>query len=145
MTKQLTHVEIHLPYFKQGDDLGWCLEKTDNNVLDALDMHMKMLESTIMQLKEIKNIIRESGKDGFELEADTHYIGLSGPTDVLEKLVKAEVVELDMFDDDEEDWDDEDDEEEDWDEEDETDDEEVDVDKLNDLDDYVRERAERKN
>jgi len=137
MTKQLTHVEIHLPYFKQGDDLGWCLEKTDNNILDALDMHMKMLEGTIMQLKEIKNIIKESGKDGFELEADTHYIGLSGPTDVLEKLVKAEVVELDMFEE-EEDWDEDDDnEDEDWDDEDDED--------VNDLDDYIKERAERKN
>jgi len=121
MTKQLTHVEIHLPYFKQGDDLGWCLEKTDNNVIDALEMHMSVLEGAIMQLREIKNIIKESGKDGFELEADTHYIGLSGPTDVLEKLVKAEVVELDMFEE-EEDWDDEED-EEDWDDEDEEDEE----------------------
>ena len=91
----------------------------------------------IMQLKEIKNIIKESGKDGFELEADTHYIGLSGPTDVLEKLVKAEVVELDMFEE-EEDWDEDDDnEDEDWDDEDDED--------VNDLDDYIKERAERKN
>jgi hypothetical protein len=105
MTKRLTYVKIHLPYFQQGDDFNCFLEKTNNNIFDALDMHMKMLDSAITQLREIKNILKESGKDDFYIEADTHSIGLCGSPDVLEKLFKAKVVELIMFDDQGTPWD----------------------------------------
>lgn len=49
-------VVIHLPYFKQGDDLRMCLDDTEN-LADALEAHAEQMDAAAKQLRAIKEIV----------------------------------------------------------------------------------------
>lgn len=89
-------LQIYLPYFKQGCDLGGCLESTETNG-EALELHANMLKSAAEQLLKIKKTI-----DGHkvDIQADTHFIGICGEDDIMDELVEAKLAE-------EMDWEDE--------------------------------------
>jgi hypothetical protein len=108
--------EIHLPYFKQGDDLCCCLEDSKDNVVEALEKHAEMLNDAARQLICIKNVIEETKtNDKVYINAGTHVIEIDGPESLLKELLKNELIEVMEFDDgdDEDDEDDDDDEDED--------------------------------
>jgi len=66
--------ELHLPYFKQGDDLGHFVEKCDSHS-EALMSHSEMLNYTADILKRLADFAA-AGKISI-IQADTHYISLS--------------------------------------------------------------------
>jgi hypothetical protein len=75
--------EIHLPYFKQGDDLGHFLENSDN-IGVALMAHAEMLKEASNILVSVKYIV-----DGHnvKVDADTHMIFIEGPDEVIQRLI----------------------------------------------------------
>jgi hypothetical protein len=85
-----TRAEIHLPYFKQGDDCCRCIvmnEDGTQNVHRTLQNHINLLQYTVEKLQEIKNLIPED--TDLELYGDTHYISISGNTDDIQSLIQA--------------------------------------------------------
>jgi hypothetical protein len=101
--------EIHLPYFKQGDDLGHCLDHCPS-IEEALEQDAVNLEGAASILRQIKNMVKGHK---VEMQADTHYISISGEDDLIDALIKEELAYLDPFEDEEdEDWEEEDGEEE---------------------------------
>ena len=95
-------VVIHLPYFKQGNDLRMCLDDTEN-LADALEAHAEQMDAAAKQLRAIKKIV--AGQP-VEVNAGTHHIGITGPEAVLEQLLAEELAEKDDLDDLEDDLDD---------------------------------------
>mgnify|MGYP001172712982 CR=1 FL=1 len=106
--------EIHLPYFKQGDDLAGCIESAEGDVVKALELHAEMLDDAAHILMKIKNVIEEAkaSKEVY-IEADTHFISIEGPKEVLSSLIDNELVEVIEFDDEDDDDDGDDDDDED--------------------------------
>lgn len=99
----MKEAEIVLAYYKQGDDMAHCLQSTDN-CMEALISHASLLESCANQLKSIAEVICHA-KD-VTLEGDTHMITISGPDEVIDKLLEKELVNRTIF----EEFDEEDDE-----------------------------------
>jgi len=105
-------VEIHLGYFKQGDDLCHCLEATSNNV-DAFRMHAKMLYECAKHLDKIADVLNTHPKADMKIDAGTHFIGIDGDEKVLNILVEKDLATVSEWEDEEEDEDEENDEEDD--------------------------------
>ena len=82
-------LEIHLLYFKQGDDLSHCLESTKTNE-EALEYHAEMLKNASEHLLQIRDIIK--GHD-VQIQAGTHYIGICGEDSVMDKLIELDLAE----------------------------------------------------
>ena len=88
--KKMSHYELHLPYFKQGDDLSHMMWHTKNHGL-ALEQHADMLEEAVAILRRVAKAAKA---DGLRIDqADTHYIGVRCPTAAGEKLVKEGVID----------------------------------------------------
>jgi hypothetical protein len=84
--------EIHLPYFKQGDDLGHFL-RTVGDVQQALEQDALMLEDSAVILRKVKDVLAKfPGK--VEIKADTHMIFVDGDGEAIDALVAAEVAEI---------------------------------------------------
>jgi len=91
MSDDYIDADIHLPYFKQGDDLRHCLEET-NTPLEALDNHVKIMQITIELLKNIQFYIKEfKVQNKIHIDAGTHHIGINGPKDFINKLIKLKL------------------------------------------------------
>ena len=74
---------LYLPYFTQGDDLSEYLENT-GNVGEALEVHACEMDLAAAMLRSIKETI--SGHE-VSIEADTHFISLTGPVKVIDGLI----------------------------------------------------------
>lgn len=79
--------DIHLPYFKQGDDLHHHLEN-EPTIEQALEAHARQMEHTAQILREVKSKI--VGAE-IEMQADVHFISISGPASVIDALLAAEL------------------------------------------------------
>jgi len=93
---QQVNSQIHLHYFKQGDDLQSCLVTNKDGKVDvksSIMAHIDLLKASIKQLKGILEVLPDDGD--FSLEADGHYIGLSGPENIINQLVEKELVSVD--------------------------------------------------
>lgn len=85
---------ICLPYFKQGDDLAQFLEGEKSDYIKALRSHSELLHYSAWMLDEIADRIKKSGYKNIEIEAGTHFIGISGPEDLINKLVAEELAQF---------------------------------------------------
>lgn len=111
--KKTKYADICLPYFKKGDDMSHCLIECNGNISKALEMHSTLMLSASEQLINIKNFIDQHPDIEFSMEADTHMICLTGPTDLIDEMVKLDLVDDSMWEDmdededffDEENWD----------------------------------------
>lgn len=81
----MKQAEIHLPYFKQGDDLNHHLTHC-SSVEEALEAHAQQLEFAATILRSVKSMVTGQG---VELDADTHMIMVSGPDEIIEALVDS--------------------------------------------------------
>ena len=103
MVQQFTTVgEIRLSYYEQGDDLNNCYAYLDaeKKYLDfstTLENHIAMLQSAIYQLSEINEIYKQMNPKNVRLEGESHYIGISGPTNFISKLIEEQLVEKNPF------------------------------------------------
>ncbi len=98
------HAELHLPIFKQGDDLGHFLQSMDN--VSALKAYAETLESAAEILRTVAERIKDQE---VEINADTHFIGLTGPDELISQLIKDNLLEKsadEEFDEDDEDTED---------------------------------------
>ena len=95
--------EIHLPYFKQGDDLHHHLVHC-KSVEEALEAHAKQLEFAAAILRSVNGIV---AGQGVEMDADTHMITVSGPDEIIEALVDAKHASIPPWDDEGDDSEDE--------------------------------------
>ena len=91
-------VDVHLSYFKQGDDMHSCIVENNGkmDVKASIRNHVALLQSVINHLNKINELIPE-GND-LTLSADTHCISLSGNKDLLQKLVDNNLASFDEFD-----------------------------------------------
>lgn len=90
--------DIHLPYFKQGDDLGHHLSHSPT-VEAAIEAHAEQLEYAAQILRSIKDIIAGAEVD---IQADTHMIIIEGPDEIIDALVDAKYASPSWNEDDEE-------------------------------------------
>jgi hypothetical protein len=99
------YADIHLPYFKQGDDLAHHLSQCAT-VEEALEAHAQQLEFAAEILRNVKQMV--AGQN-VRFDADTHMIHVSGPDAIIDALIDAkygsrpfdEEDEYEEFDDDE--------------------------------------------
>lgn len=81
--KRRKTAELHLPIFKQGDDLGACLRQ-HGTVREALTAYSEMLG-------EAQAIVTALAAHGHQLEvtqADTHFIEIEGPSPLVDELIE---------------------------------------------------------
>jgi hypothetical protein len=95
MSDAMAYAEINLPYYKQGDDLDHHLSQCAT-VEAALEAHAQQLEAGAQMLRRVKDMV--AGK-AVEIDADTHMIHISGPEDVINALIDAELAWRDPFED----------------------------------------------
>lgn len=85
--KRRKTAELHLPIFKQGDDLRACLHQHDT-VREALIAYSGMLA-------EAQAIVTALAKHGHQIEviqADTHFIEVEGPSSLVDELIEKGVL-----------------------------------------------------
>lgn len=99
------NAEMHLPIYKQGDDLHHCLGVTKDNY-EALMLYSATLEEAAKQCREVAEAIKDKE---VTFDACTHWIGVDGPDDLIQLLIDRELLNEDPFADeeDEEEFDDE--------------------------------------
>jgi hypothetical protein len=97
----MKYAEIHLPYFKQGDDLNHHLSQC-STVEEALEAHAQQLEYAAVILRKVKEMV---AGQGVKFDADTHMIQVSGQDAIIEALIDAKYASR-SFGEDEEDEDD---------------------------------------
>ena len=103
----IKNYELHLPYFKQGDDLAHCKEHSKNDA-EAFLNHAEIMNETADILKILASKAKEHD---LKIDtADTHYISVSVDEEIGDILVKDELL-YEMFDDEEENHEDDFDEE----------------------------------
>ena len=105
-SKKTTIYELNLPYFKKGDDLLHHLDATKGNIPEAFKQHAEALEYAASMCRRMASVAVEV--PGIEVQADTHMITITGPTEQLEILTQGENSLLDKcpwYDDEDEDED----------------------------------------
>mgnify|MGYP001564129334 CR=1 FL=1 len=83
--------EIHVGYFKQGDDLQGCLSNCDNHPIKSLSSYARMLKDCSVHIDRIVHIIATNYEDEIkeiEITADCHFIEISGPDNLIDELVE---------------------------------------------------------
>jgi len=82
-------IDIHLGYFKQGDDLANCLGET-NSPVEALKAHAERMRSVAEHLDKIAAIVADFP---IEINADTHHIEMTCDEDLAQKLIDEDLAE----------------------------------------------------
>lgn len=101
--------EIHVGYFKQGDDLQGCLSNCANHPANALSSYASMLKECSTHIDRIFHIIVTNYEDRIkeiEITADCHFIEISGPDELIDELVEQDLAVYSENMEDEEDEDD---------------------------------------
>jgi hypothetical protein len=106
--------ELHLPYYKQGDDMSRYLGATAT-VAEALEEHARHMDVAATMLRTLKDAI--AGHD-VTISADTHLIAVAGPVALIDQLIEEELLVEDQWDPEADDEDDDDLDEEDLDDDD---------------------------
>lgn len=80
-------IEIHLPYFKRGDDLNLFLKDNPGSPSKAFLDHAQMLTETASFLTKASEIIGRYNKDEISIQADCHFIWIDGPDEMCKELL----------------------------------------------------------
>ena len=91
---EISQAEIHLGYYKQGDDLSHNIVKKtngDTDVIQSFKNHQKQLQHVINHLEDIIKVISKYPNSKLDLDADTHFISIYGDKLVIQELIKAEL------------------------------------------------------
>ncbi len=91
---------LHVPYFKQGDDLAHHLEKNKENVLDSLEDYWIQISSAAQTIHKTREIIKKHEKSlkDVNIDAQTHMIWIDGPNKIIDELIKEGLGEEDICD-----------------------------------------------
>jgi len=79
--------EIHLDYFKQGDDLNWYV-KQGKISHKALRSHAEQMREVAAVLEAIATIVEKYPSNQVKLDAGTHHIGITGPTEMIKEIIE---------------------------------------------------------
>ena len=72
-------VEIYFPYFKQGDDFDACQ--------GDLEQFVAFHQNVIQRTQEMLNLISEDQRQNVRGGGDTHACWLTGPKEIMDRLV----------------------------------------------------------
>lgn len=86
---------LSLPVFKMGDDLGYCIENNET-LTDAFMDQAASYEEAANLCKKMAAIASEYELDVY---AATHTIEVSGEENVIDKLIKEQILQEDEFED----------------------------------------------
>jgi hypothetical protein len=81
--------ELHLPVFKQGDDLAFCLRQTKTQG-DALRRYAEQLRAAATMCEIVADCCDTHRE--IEIDADTHYIGVTGPWNVIHDMIRRDLL-----------------------------------------------------
>jgi hypothetical protein len=81
--------EIRLPVFKQGDDLAYALSENGGDVVRGLLTQAEHYALASTQLIKLASHPRVAE---LTITADTHSIDVEGPQDLLDELIKRELI-----------------------------------------------------
>jgi hypothetical protein len=84
--------ELHLPVFKQGDDLHHKMEVTGGNLPEAFKLQAETYELAAEMCRKMAGVAVEHE---LSVDADTHMIMVGGPEDVMENLVVEGILDAD--------------------------------------------------
>lgn len=90
------YYEVHLPVFKQGDDLANCLGRNENVSHKALRDLAASYESAASQCRLLADACEAHSL--LQVEGCTHHIGIHGSESILEELVNLHLVQADDYD-----------------------------------------------
>ena len=95
--KKVLYADIQVPLYKVGDDVDHCMVKNGDkvDVKATLENYANMLQHAHDYVKKICEFIPE--KNDLDLYGCTHCVKLSGEPEVIERLVKFDLVALDEF------------------------------------------------
>ncbi len=88
----MTHSEIHLPILKKGDDMNDCLVKNTDGTVNVKESLAKYSDLLLLAVDTINNNIPDT--NNLTLCGDTHYIGLSGDAEIIQKLAGLNLVSV---------------------------------------------------
>ncbi len=94
------YYDFNLPIFKVGDDLGYQLEKSASTA-EAFKNLAAQYEECVRLCRIMASVAVEVPE--LEVQADCHYVGVSGPEDKLKPLVDDDVLSVSPFEEYEED------------------------------------------
>jgi hypothetical protein len=89
------YVEVHLGYYKQGDDMDRHLKNTKTPEA-AFRSHAENMRSVAEHLDKVASMI---SKHKVEVQADTHMIGICCDKKIADALIKAELADKDPMED----------------------------------------------
>jgi hypothetical protein len=104
--------ELHLPVFKQGDDLSEHVEENPGNPAKAFRDFAARYEEAAKRCMRVAGALSELPADKVTVDAGTHYIGIQAPPGSLAGLIADEILCIPEWDEDEEELSDEEDDDE---------------------------------
>ena len=87
------HASIWLDYFKQGDDFYQCKQENEDGSIDlkiTTKVMVSKLEGVINHLKAINDKLPDS--TSFNIYCENHYIGINGNDEIIDNLVKNQLI-----------------------------------------------------
>lgn len=102
---KVRHYDVSLPIFKKGDDMHHCLETTPS-AKEAFLKQAGAYEYCAEACKVLAEFVEKHPE--VEIDAQTHWLGLSGPEDLFADLLLQDIVYLAPGFDEEEDGDEDD-------------------------------------
>jgi len=99
---KISHADVYMPYYKQGDDLHSCLEQTNGDPIKAFRLHAEYMHSAAKLSEDIADFLEKyqnsdacvavanalQEKNLIEVSADTHHISISADSDLILQLVE---------------------------------------------------------
>lgn len=77
---------LHLPVYKQGDDLAHCLANANDNSVEALEALAAAYEHASDNCKQLASYLAKFPDSGIEVDGDSNTIEVTGPTELLEPI-----------------------------------------------------------
>jgi hypothetical protein len=91
--------DLHLPVFKQGDDLAHHLERNKDNPIHAFRDLAAQYECAAKICKDVAKVLATiKSISDVEVQADTHFIGVSAPEKYVRSLVEQEILVEENYD-----------------------------------------------
>ncbi len=95
------YYELHLPVFKQGDDLDYQLEQAKGNNAEALSALSECYQAAADACQRLSAMCAK--RPELQFEGCTHHIGVRGPSDLLAALAEEGLLSAEEYEEEEED------------------------------------------
>lgn len=81
--------DLHLPVFKQGDDLADSIDATET-LHEAFIIQAKKYSDAANICWKLSEILKNN--TNVEIDAQTHHIGIHGPEEIFKDLLKSDIL-----------------------------------------------------